>query len=241
MLILPQLAVPQAPYNPDAADFDGSTFLRRNNNIGASNSKEFTLSFWLKPDAAGGSTRQIWFIKQADTTSIMQVNLGSTGTINVSTPVCTYAVGGVTDNVWNHILISADLTTSNGSAIVVNDTVASLTIQTESNSNILFSAIGDMHLGKDTGASNDNYDGDMAEMYLITGQSLDPSVTANRRKFITSSGRPANLGDDGSNPFGVQPEIYFRGDASSFDTNLGDGGAFTTTGTLGTASTKPAL
>jgi len=40
-------------------------------------------------------------------------------------------------------------------------------------------------------------------------------------------GRPANLGSDGSKPFGVQPPFYFPGDSSAPGVNLGSAGNFT--------------
>jgi len=82
-----------------------------------------------------------------------------------------------------------------------------------------------------------------AEVYFAPAQYLDLSVVANRRKFISASGRPVYLGADGSRPTGTAPIMYQRladgAAASTFATNLGTGGDFTITGTLTTGSTSP--
>jgi hypothetical protein len=48
-----------------------------------------------------------------------------------------------------------------------------------------------------------------------------------------------NLGSDCSTPTGTGPAVCFSGNASTFGTNKGTGGAFTTTGTLTDADTSP--
>jgi hypothetical protein len=70
----------------------------------------------------------------------------------------------------------------------------------------------------------------MADFLMWTGVSLDTSVEANRRLFITAAGRPvhpsvaiAALGT---------PVYDFRGPASSVETNLGSAGSVTKTGTV---------
>jgi hypothetical protein len=85
--------------------------------------------------------------------------------------------------------------------------------------------------------------GDLAEVFVHTGATLDITDAANQAKFRSASGKPVDLGADGSLPLGVQPKIYLSsrpGDAASaFGTNLGSGGNFTMTGTLAIASTPP--
>ena len=92
----------------------------------------------------------------------------------------------------------------------------------------------------DGGAANANLNADIAEAWFGLGQFLDLSVIANRRKFRDVSGNPVSLGADGSLPTGTPPAVYFSGNASSFATNRGNGGAFVLTGTLTNASTSPA-
>ena len=89
----------------------------------------------------------------------------------------------------------------------------------------------------------DNFEGDFADMWFAPGVDLFSGgldiPLATRRKFISASGKPVDLGSDGSAPTGSPPAIFLSGDASEFATNKGIGGAFTVTGTLTDASTSP--
>ena len=68
--------------------------------------------------------------------------------------------------------------------------------------------------------------------WLSINQYVDFSVTANRRKFIDSSGDPVALGIDGSRPTGTAPEFYLDNPAASLLTNRGSAGNLTTLSTL---------
>jgi len=81
--------------------------------------------------------------------------------------------------------------------------------------------------------------GCLAEVYMAFGQYLDFSSSANRRKFISATGKPVDLGATGALPTGSQPTVYLNNPAASFGTNKGSGGDFTITGSLDTASTSP--
>ena len=65
---------------------------------------------------------------------------------------------------------------------------------------------------------------------------VDLSIQDNRRKFITASGCTANLGNDGSTPFGVAPSVYLTG--AGF-TNAGIGGAFSISGSIAIVGDGP--
>jgi hypothetical protein len=88
-----------------------------------------------------------------------------------------------------------------------------------------------------------NLTGDLADLWIAPGVSLlDGSgdiATSTRRKLIDASGKPVDLGSDGSIPTGTAPSVFLSGNASSFSTNKGTGGAFTTTGTLTDATSSP--
>ena len=87
------------------------------------------------------------------------------------------------------------------------------------------------------------FDGCLAELYFAPGQYLDFSIVANRRKFISASGKPIQLGRRGELPTGTAPLVYQhldKGEAvANFATNRGPGGDFTITGTPDTGSTSP--
>lgn len=102
-------------------------------------------------------------------------------------------------------------------------------------------------VGNDDSPAADGFIGSIAELWIAPGQSLlDGSgdiPLATRRKFISATGKPVNLGADGSTPTGTAPAIFLRrapaAAASTFATNLGTGGNFAITGTLTNAPTSP--
>ncbi len=83
-----------------------------------------------------------------------------------------------------------------------------------------------------SGAASGKLDGDIADLRIDFGTYIDLSVEANRRKFISSSGRPVDLGSDGSVPTGSAPDIFLSGDTATWHTNDGVGGGFTENGAL---------
>lgn len=71
----------------------------------------------------------------------------------------------------------------------------------------------------------------LADLFVAAPAAFyDLSIVANRRKFITSWGAPADLGANASSVLGVAPPIYLSvrpgNSANSFATNYGTGGAF---------------
>ena len=77
----------------------------------------------------------------------------------------------------------------------------------------------------------------MSQVWMDFGNYYDLSSSANRDLFYNSAtGKPVDLGADGSNP-GTTPIIYTdNGDLSD---NKGSGGNFTTTGALTACSSNP--
>jgi len=69
-------------------------------------------------------------------------------------------------------------------------------------------------------AGNVQSDCCVADIWYST-EYIDLSILANRQKFITSSGTPANLGAYGQTPTGNLPSLFLAGDASNFHKNLG--------------------
>ena len=83
--------------------------------------------------------------------------------------------------------------------------------------------------------------GDVADMRIMIGMSLldggGDIPLATRRLFIDGDGKPVNP-SEATAQLGT-PTILFSGDAASFITNQGSGGAFTLSGSLTDASTSP--
>jgi hypothetical protein len=93
-------------------------------------------------------------------------------------------------------------------------------------------------IGADT-IGNNKLDGCLSELYFNQAEYIDFSVVANRRKFIKASGKPENVGSDGSTPTGTAPIIYQNGDSTDFQTNQGSGGDFSVTGALTDCGSSP--
>jgi hypothetical protein len=80
---------------------------------------------------------------------------------------------------------------------------------------------------------------DVADLYINFAASLDLSVVANRRKFISAAGKPVFLGADGSLPTGSPPAVFMSGPTADWHTNKGAGGGFTENGALTDGAVVP--
>lgn len=236
-------------YPIDSADFDGTNdnLARAAALTGAASSKKGIFSAWVRLDGANADTRQI-----------IQANGGGLGirflTTNAfritifSVPSPSYftaleigtAATFTSSSTWRHLLASWDLSVPGAVHLYVND-VSDLTVNAAIDANLNYTTTNwfvggtDVYFGWMHGA--------MADVYFAPGQYLDFSDAANRRKFISTSGKPVDLGATGSTPTGTAPLIHHHlADAeavANFATNRGTGGTFTLTGTLDTGSTSP--
>ena len=234
----------------DAADFDGTNdyMLRGADLTGNADSKSGIISVWVRLDGGdavlqniltNGSTSDNYGIilkrDAANTLSVLAKTSAQTTILLLRT------VGLYTQNAaWRHVLASWDLATAGARSLYITD-VSDLNAITFTNGTIDYTKTN-FACGALPNSGN-KLNGALAEVYFAPGQYLDFSVEANRRKFISSSGKPVNLGADGSTPTGVAPIVYFHlGDGESvanFATNRGTGGNFTITGTLDAASSSP--
>lgn len=141
------------------------------------------------------------------------------------------AAGAGTDGEWHHYLLSYDASDENKCKVIIDG--ANVT------NNVSFFNVANPTLAGETNfIVLPDSACDVAEYYVAFGQWLDLTNPVNVAKFI-GDGKPVNLGADGSLPTGVAPTILFSGDASSFATNKGTGGAFNLTGSLTNAATSP--
>jgi len=231
-------------FRAKAVTFDGSNdYVSRAGVSGASAGSAATLSFWVKW-ANDDTFQSILFLAQSgditfyvrrDEFNYIDVygeNSGGTVLIRIRCAADTSKVS----HGWQHVLVSFQL--NSDAKIYINDTNATFLVPVNSSGSVDFST-NEAVVGASQPASFLNkLNGDLAEVWFNTSY-LDLTVAANRRKFIKSNGKPANLGSDGSLPTGSQPLLYFRGPATSFSTNRGTGGAFTLTGALTDAATSP--
>lgn len=242
------MVYPWRPVLVDGADFDGTNdYMARGAGLtDAADSKTGILSVWFRLDGGDGSflnifdgvstitTRCTLFRQDTNTLRFFVRDTSNVEALLMDT-VATYTAS----TVWRHYLASWDVNAGVEHQFV-ND-VSDESVTTRNNVTIDYT-LTNWFVGADVGA-NRKFDGALAELYFAPGQYLDFSAEANRRKFITATGVPADLGADGSTPTGSAPIVYQRiakgAAVTTFATNNGGGGNFTITGTFDRASTSP--
>lgn len=229
----------------DAADFDGTNdFMARGADLtGNADSKKGLVSIWYRPDAGNNIDLLIyntsgfgvvWYDGGADKFFFAFYNSAATPLLQMGT-ASTYAALS-----WYHVLASWDLAAS-ATHLYIND-VSDKSVSTGPVNDTIDYTRTNYFIGGTTGPT-DCADGQIAEVYFAPGQYLDLSLVANRRRFISGSGKPVHLGTNGSLPTGTAPLVYQHIDdgeaVANFATNRGTGGDFTITGTLSTGSNSP--
>lgn len=226
--------------------FDGTfdNLIRSGDFTSNANSGVLTLSFWINSFTAnrmefmtltGGR-----FVVEIDATSKLVV----TGRNNSGTKVLEITSSNNTieqSDGWVHVLAAANASTSE-EYIYINDTAdTNVTTPIGSGDVIDYTAEGHRISGNSGGLNLVN--AEVAEVYFNNEEYVDISVTANRRKFISGSGKPVDLGSDGSLPTGSSPRVFLslrdEETPSDFDTNKGTGGDYVSSSTLTEAATSP--
>lgn len=247
-------------YQCSGVDLGTTAYYSKGAAIAGTDSKVGTLSVWVRIDggdgtimriiapvsAVGGSTLRGLRLSRTAANEFDVVGLNAAGTVIFRlTPTATFTAGPD----WYHILISYDLTGAvvNNASFLINGnqgvtSIGAYTDDTVSNSN------ADIGIGATAGGGG-SWDGCIAELwygpgiYLDFAQGLGGGEDANIYKFRTPSGKPANLGSDGSRPTGVAPLIYMSADrggaVSTFTTNRGSGGGMTASGSPAISSSSP--
>ena len=223
------------------ADFNGSShFLTRGANLtGIANGKQGTFSCWFRLDGSNGAL--IYFLKTNSGGNQFEVRRNVANTITVKgetgleiATTATFTAAAT----WYHLLASWDVATAGARHLYISD-VSDLNVVTFSDSTISYEK--DIAIGATVAGAN-FFHGCMAELFFHTSY-IDLSVTANRRKFITSNGRPADMGPHATRPFGIKPIMYHsvrRGELAGtvFTLNRGSGGDFSGADP-GTSSSNP--
>lgn len=214
--------------------FDGTAdYFTRGALSGASDNKQLTISFWIKPtdfavnrylfdsyDTVGGR-----IVAYVNTAGWLVISINDfSGVIATYTSDFTLSAGQK-----YHCLVSFDLSDTGKRHCYINDIEDDNWASGSYNDrNIPYSLTTQSAVGS-------AFDGSVktkAQVYdlYVNNAYIDLSVEANRRKFITAAGKPAVLGYSGSIPTGTQPLVYFNG-FGSFK-NTGSSGMFTQYGTL---------
>lgn len=118
---------------------------------------------------------------------------------------------------WYSIMLAWDLATT--TALLYIDDADDATVNTATNDTLDYD-YEDWYVGDLAG------DFDVAEIWFDDAF-IDFTDSAERDKFIDTTGRPISLGSDGSTPTGAAPLVYLNNAYSSFGTNKGTGEDFT--------------
>ena len=242
-----------APYTAnDGALFDGSAdALTTTNTSGFADNKLMTISLWFKPDTAGTNSRLVGAAGPGHTTSQGRFSLQDIGgnwglrffiKNDINSPLGQFAEFDMSlnndDTTWYHFMLSFDLANSSNRHTYLDNVSQGVSWSTYTDENIPWLSL-DFSLGANgTGASN-RYSGALQEVW-IANQYIDLSNAANRAKFIDGSGKPVDLGTDGTGPTGTAPLFLMRNAYGTFEQDQsGRSNDFTVTGALADEGSSP--
>lgn len=235
-------------YTPGGVAFDGTnSYLTISNDlVGNANTNRMTGSFWFRAANTGNSQL---FIQSAQ--GGFQLYLSGSGQIvfdayrqlpvgaGVRTLDMSTTTAGFNDGQWHHVAFSFDLSNAAMRHIYVDGVNQALTVNTYANNNIVFVDPFGYRIGSNGSAFYLN--GALADFWIDIGNYMDLSLAANREKFRSAAGQPADLGADGSTPTGSAPIIYLGGAFSGWQTNKGTGGGFTIGGGISATASPNGL
>lgn len=237
-------------YVAPAVHFDGAAW----GNIGslaATDNLAFSLSTWLKPDGDAGNGFPYLFVVDPEDTYLsngyaaldagsykLQFQIiGGANIYNVIQNANAFSAGA-----WHHILLSVQggATFEDLKVKLYIDDVEITDLNTflvgEAPASFSFNGLP-FWMFSDSFGSPGIFVGDAADCWVAPGVSLldggGDIPEATRRLFVSAEGKPV---DPSGFPAGA---ILFSGNASTFATNQGGGGAFTLIGALTNASTSP--
>lgn len=226
-----------------ASEFDGTNdwLFRSSNLTGIADSKVGMISTWYKNTRTGAGGEE--FIINANSPSAdtliftklannkLRFTLNDSTDTNILRVESNRTINESDD--WVHVLISWDLNTATSRAeIYIVDVDESNIITGPTDADADFSNVTSWDVGSFSDGSGFKLKSCLAQVYFIDDETLDLSVTANRRLFINADLTPVDLGPDGSNPTGNIPIIYLDKAPVNFHLNDGTGGDFTQNGTL---------
>jgi len=228
----------------NAVHFDGTNdVLDRNGALtGATDNKLALVSIWFffQDDVAAaqtcyrhGASNQLLFFRQADLKLQIRFRSAASGSVWDIITTDTFATSGG----WHHCLISVDATNT-VTQIYIDDIVPGLDTNTFVDRTIQWNTTNEFTVGADADVPTNPANVYLAELY-ITNEFLDLNIVANRRRFISTGGKPVDLGSDGSDPTGTAPLIYLSGATATWHTNDGSGGGFDEVGAITDAASSP--
>jgi len=228
-------------YTANPVEFDGTNDYLRQTSMSHSNVTIISGSFWFKRDVNDlGTSQTIYYDRNSAgeyfrirfNTSNKLVFDGREAVADVFRTIM-FANTPIIDGQWHHINFSLDTTNRSLDQVYidgVDDTDSAATTIAA------FGAGDRVSIGAFDASTE--FSGELADIWIDHGNKIDFSIEANRRDFITSDGKPVNLGTDGSTPTGSSPEVFLSGDTSTWHTNDGTFTGFTENGAL-TDGTSP--
>ena len=244
--------VDDPPFAPhlEAVTFDGSNnYMKHTSSSGWADTKQFTISIWFRASSLHDGF--LFDIGDVSITTSSHLYLESDGGIilgfkdgdnsyNQKHTITSSDSAKYAANTWYHLLASVRTNSSATAYFYKNDTVSDGTWSDHFNSNIDWTR-NQYSIGSKINEGN-KFNGDLGPIW-IDNTYLDITVESNRRKFISASGTPVDLGSDGSIPTGSQPKVYIRGEASvwnSADNNKGSTSDYSEIGgTITDSSNEP--
>lgn len=231
-------------------DFNGSSqYAARGAGLtGGADGSQGTISFWFRMDGGDGAT-QHFFVDDGERLRIYRQSAGPiwvrwrdpTGSYDARMETVNSHNGGAG---WKHLLASWDLNYSDGNKLTqlyINDARDRVAYDGNPAFNVDYTR-SNYFVGAEAGGSGGYLNGCIAELWFAPTR-IDLSVEANRRKFISATGKLMDLGATGANPTGAQPIVYQSiragGVVNDFLTNRGTGGNFSYTGSPTVSSDNP--
>lgn len=245
--------------------FVGNQWLTNGSNLGGTKSSGFTLSFWFKKRWVSGTTKFEPIRWDASDSCGGYISIYTNGAVfcqwytnganmvyhksdyvheahdNSYAPVANtegqYVYGdwysftnAVYLETWHHILMACS---GSSRRLWIDGYENPFTAQAGvSNCEMLWQTGTLWWIGN---GFQESFDCDLADVWMDL-QWRDMSDATTRAKFITADRWAANLGADGSIPFGTTPAIYLKGTGL---TNAGSGGSFTAYGSPVAAPNGP--
>lgn len=250
-------SVPPGPYTTGGVTFDGAATALSNAALTCADSFAFSASFWVNwtADNINGNPLMvvdplnlylsaIYANDSAGSLQATEFNMWNTADILIN------CKGNDPDDLaeWYHYLFSCNCNFPAGEKQVkiLRNGVDVTTLISDANDAATITMNGlPLWIGSDNFGF---FNGSLADVWIAPGQSLldmSGNITSpTLAKFYDSvTGKPVNLGTDGSAPTGTAPAVFLRrapsAAASTFADNLGPGGNFSIAGTLIDAPSSP--
>jgi len=225
-------------YVPVSVNFDGSAdyLTVTSATLGAGDAKTGCGSVWFKNGGSDGTNRHIvsgtssHFAVYLNTSNQLRVTGEDASHVSAFTMISTQTFTSSNADKWYHVAWSYDAASASNQ-MYINGVAENLSTDTNSDRDIDYTI--DYVVGARHTYFDENWTGDIADLYLNFATNIDLSNASNLAEFISADGLPVDLGSDGSTPTASAPIIYLNQNTlATWHTNAGSGGGFTEVGAL---------